>query len=328
MRFIVDAAGSAARVQQLDLRLPANTIRTLVASMAGWLTTLSAGASPRAEYGRGRHRIVVTPAEDSAGPGLRAYPAVRPLRDTSHDATLVYQPGTGRLEGIFVGPSLGRLRTALIAGVALGALSRCITRAAIIGCGGQAAMQARILAAMHPRCRLKVHCRTPSARDEFAADAATLFQFPVQSCASVEEAVQEADVIIMATSSTVPVLEARDVAGCPLLLHIGPKRDSASDVAPEIYRQAQILVTDAPAQLRHGWPTSVLSQAAIGPDAVHSLAQWIDTRVPAPSLTEGLAIFHSLGLAGTEVMLARALLAAPDGELFIPPTTGTLHPLH
>ncbi len=216
----------------------------------------------------------------------------------------MYEPGTGRLEGLFVGPALGRLRTGAIGAVAVDALvPDPRPRAAIVGCGGQALAQARALAAVR-RPTVLAYCRSPDRRRAFAAAIAAETGLEVRAASSAEEAVRGADLVILATSSTDPVLDPDWLQPSARLVHVGPKRRGATDLPPSAYGRARRVVTDAPAQLAATWHELALSDT-LSLDRVDALADVIDS----PDGRPGQVVFCSLGLPGTEVLLARAVLA-------------------
>lgn len=278
----------------------------LVGCMREWIIRLSDSALPRAAFGGGDTGLVVTAAPGPGGPGLRVYASQRASRDASDDATLVYEPGTGRLEAIFLGPTLGRMRTGLLGGVAAGLLApHSSGRAAIVGCGGQALAQALVLAATRPQWQFGVYGRSAQSRHTFIETLRSLSGIRAQNCHSAQEAVADASVVVVATSSDRPVVEADWVDAAATILHIGPKCMERCDLPVALYQSARTVVTDAPAQLRANWPDSILRRTRISPEDVVSVADLIRSKVEL----EGPAIFHSLGLAGTEVLLARELVA-------------------
>ncbi len=101
------------------------------------------------------------------------------------------------------------------------------------------------------------------------------------------DAARGADVVVLATTSTVPVLDAATVEPGTHLTTVGPKWTGAHETPLELLRRAAVITCDSP------------QQAAAYPD-------------PAADIT----VHCSVGLAGTEVIIAAALLASQEtGEL-------------
>lgn len=268
------------------------------------VSRLGRPGEPRARFGAGETGVVVTPAGGEGGPALRAYALRRPDRDAAHDITAIFEAGSGRLLGVFLGTALGRLRTGAIGAVAVDALAPAdLARAAIIGCGGQALAQARALAAVR-RPRIDVFCRSGERRHAFAARVCSDTGLEVRPSPSAEEAVRGAGLVVVATSSASPVLDEAWLAPDARIVHVGPKRRDAADLPTGVYSGARRVVTDAPAELVASWTDLILGDAGLSPTRVEALADAIGHRDEAP----GRVVFCSLGLAGTEAFIARAAL--------------------
>lgn len=119
-----------------------------------------------------------------------------------------------------------------------------------------------------------------------------------------------AGLVIVATSSTSPVLDESWLAPDVRIVHVGPKRRDAADLPVGVYSGARRVVTDAPAELVASWADLILGEAGLSHTRVEALADAIGKRDEGP----GRVVFCSLGLAGTEAFIARAALAQLDRE--------------
>lgn len=274
------------------------------------VSRLGRPGEPRARFGAGQTGVVVTPAGGEGGPALRAYALQRPDREAADDLTAIFETGTGCLRGVFLGTALGQLRTGAIGAVAVDALAPAnLAEAAIIGCGGQALAQARALAAVR-KPRVAVYCRSEDRRHAFVARVRSDTGLDIRPSPSAEESVHGAGLVIVATSSTSPVLDESWLAPDVRIVHVGPKRRDAADLPVGVYSGARRVVTDAPAELVASWADLILGEAGLSHTRVEALADAIGKRDEGP----GRVVFCSLGLAGTEAFIARAALAQLDRE--------------
>ncbi|WP_339911526.1 NAD(P)-binding domain-containing protein, partial [Symmachiella dynata] len=206
-----------------------------------------------------------------------------------------------------VGPLLGAVRTGAIGGVAMKWLSRPDARVlGILGSGYQARTQLEAAVSVREFSEIRVYSRSAERCAAFAEEASKMTTANVQLCPSAREVVEAADVLICATASSVPVFDSAWLRRGVHINTIGPKFHSASEVEASIAGKSQRLVTDSLAQA-----------AAFGEDFIlygsddfarlTSLSDIISDNEQAPRTAEEISLFYSLGLAGTEVLLANQL---------------------
>src|SRR5437867_11866555 len=127
--------------------------------------------------------------------------------DSHQGAVLLFSGETGELRALMNGAAVTAIRTAAVSGVATRLLAR--ERAgdlAIIGSGVQARTHLEAMACVRSIRRARVASRSLENARRFASEMASLYSFPVQPVAHVEEAVRGADLIVTVTSSAEPVL--------------------------------------------------------------------------------------------------------------------------
>lgn len=115
---------------------------------------------------------------------------------------------------------------------------------------------------------------------------------------SAEDAVRDAGIVVAATNSATPVLQTdwlRDDVHVNLL---GPKAEGAAEYPADLVAGASLVTTDSLAQLRDYGP------AAAELDRAVELGRFLAEGMQRP---EGRSVFHSVGLAGTEVALLAAI---------------------
>ncbi|MFQ5682414.1 MAG: ornithine cyclodeaminase family protein [Candidatus Binatia bacterium] len=114
---------------------------------------------------------------------------------------------TGELLAIMPDGLIQQFRVGITSALAAKAL--CRQDAAVlglIGSGGQARAHLRLLASVRPINRVKVFSTTVDHRKTFAAEMEKTLGLPVQSVDSVEEAVEDSDLVCTATNSSRPII--------------------------------------------------------------------------------------------------------------------------
>jgi ornithine cyclodeaminase/alanine dehydrogenase-like protein (mu-crystallin family) len=242
--------------------------------------------------------------------GFRAYDTFD--RDSSgagdDQLTVVYDDATGRLAGLVVGAELGRRRTGALGGVAVDAVAPNATTLGLIGTGQQAWTQLWAVAAVRRLESVRVYGRDEGRRRAFADRASDELGLSVTVAASAREAVDGARIVVLATNSPEPVVDAGWLPpGCHVTT-VGPKQVGRSEFAADLLDGAGLIVTDSPAQLAGYDPPAL---AGVGPhaDRVVGLGAVVAGDAPGRADDTERTVYLSVGLAGTEVVLAASLLA-------------------
>lgn len=255
---------------------------------------------PRVSVDAGEHTFVVTAGGYAAGPaGFRAY-GLWP--GPSDQAVLVWD-GDGALQGIVVGSELGVRRTGALGGVAVDVLARPgASQVGVVGSGVQAWAQLWAIAAVRPLERVDVWSPSPKHRESFARRARAELDLDARAAESARAAVADAGIVVLATRSTELVIEPAWVAPGAHVTTVGPKSRSGHETPSELADAAAIVASDAPAQAAAygepfftSRPLTHLGRLVAEPgDAAHS--------------GDAVTLYCSTGLAGSEVVLAAALL--------------------
>ena len=124
-------------------------------------------------------------------------------RDAHQGAVLLLDGTTGEPLALANASAVTAVRTAAVTAVATDALARPdATTLAIIGTGVQAQAHLPAIAAVRRLTGIRVAGRSLESARRFALSQAV----PVEACATVEEAVSGADIVVTVTSSAEPVL--------------------------------------------------------------------------------------------------------------------------
>jgi ornithine cyclodeaminase len=209
----------------------------------------------------------------------------------------------GELLTVVQGDELGARRTGAIGAVAVDAAARPgPIRLGLVGTGTQAWTQLWATSAVRPIQDVVVAARSPERTNIFARRAHGELGLDARPARSVEEAVRDRDVVIVATNSPVPVLDADWIAPGTHVTTLGPKTLSRHEIPPELADRADVLFTDSPAQ------AASYAEPHIFPvDRMAHLGALLSGAAPGRTTADQITVFCSVGLAGTEVAVAAAL---------------------
>jgi ornithine cyclodeaminase/alanine dehydrogenase-like protein (mu-crystallin family) len=142
----------------------------------------------------------------------------------------------------------------------------------------------------------------------FAAAAAREFHIDVSAVDSAHDAVCGHAIVILATRSRQPVIDAADVSPGAHVVTVGPKSVVAHETPLELIDRASIITCDS------------ANQAAAYPEAFFTgerelvdLGAVILGEHPGRTAASDITVHCSVGLAGTEVLLADLLIARQPG---------------
>lgn len=116
------------------------------------------------------------------------------------------------------------------------------------------------------------------------------------------KATDDAEIVLLATSSDEAVISLDDLAPDVHVSTIGPKLLGHSELAAETVASAQLVATDSPQQIEAQGERHFLHESEAWERIVH--LGTISARPAGVRRT----VFLSAGLAGTEVLIADALL--------------------
>jgi ornithine cyclodeaminase/alanine dehydrogenase-like protein (mu-crystallin family) len=234
--------------------------------------------------------------------GFRLYSSAP---EAPSEVTLIFQPGEEPI-GIVVGKTLGRRRTGALGGVAARLCAREDARTiGFIGAGEQAYTQLWAIAAVRDLQLVRVHSRSPGTAERFAAKARTELGLTVEVVSAARAAVAGSDILVLSTPAQSPLIEASWIEPGTHVHTLGPKGAAEGECPKELVQSATLLVSDSPVQL----------SAMEGPDApwtggrvADSLGEILIGAVPGRVSPDDITLYASVGLAGTEVLLARRIL--------------------
>jgi len=255
---------------------------------------------PRLRADVGTTGLVFTAGGYQQGPlGFRVYG----LWSGSSDQAVLVWGGSGELRGVIVGRELGIRRTGALGAVAVDALARAeATRVGVIGSGAQAWAQLWAMTAVRTITHVSIFSPTPAHRSAFAARAQTQLGLRAEPVDDAARAARGADILVIATRSLEPVVDPSWVERGAHVNTIGPKTLSGHELPAEVAERASLVVSDAPHQ------ASAYDEPFFTPRRLVHLGEVIETG--GRTGDDEVTLYCSTGLAGSEVVIADALLAA------------------
>lgn len=227
--------------------------------------------------------------------------------DYNRQVTTVYNM-EGNLKGIFVGSSVGMLRTAAINAVAIKHLSRHdSTTLGVIGTGKQSKSVVPIVTQVRDFNKVIVSSQTPGHAKRFVEEMQHEFSsLGIDAVAeeSGRKVVEGSDVILAVTTASRPVIEADWLKPGQHVSSMGQKYREAHEIDPKILERADLVASDSTQQLKsYGSLFFVDDSVRSG---ITDLSDLIDG---GGRMDNDISVFLSVGLAGTEVVVADRLLS-------------------
>lgn len=236
--------------------------------------------------------------------GFRVYGTFPDPAGDQQQLVAVYHSRTGGFKGMVIGELVGGLRTAGINAVAIRHMARPeAARLGVLGSGFQAGIHLKVALAVRPFSSVKVYSPNAAHREAFAAGLSAETGIPVEAAGSAEEVVRFADVLICATRSPSPVLEASWVQPGAHINTIGPKFEGMSEVPYELARRSRVIATDSlPQTAAYSKPFFLSGTPEYA--RIVELGDIVAGKQQGRAADSDITLFCSVGLSGTEVVLA------------------------
>jgi ornithine cyclodeaminase len=139
---------------------------------------------------------------------------------------------------------LTELRTGAAGALAADLLARRdVTTVAIVGAGSQARYQLEALLRVRAIDRVRVASRSRERAQNFVDEVANL-GLAAKLCDSVQEAVRGAGIVITATPSTTPFVEAEWLDAGTHVTAVGSDEPSKQELAPDVLASASVIAVD------------------------------------------------------------------------------------
>ncbi len=236
--------------------------------------------------------------------GFRVYET---FEGTEHSQIVaVWSADNGRLKGLILGERLGAIRTGAIGGVIRHLSSPEASVVGVLGSGLHARTQLTAAAAVRKITIARIYSRDETRRNLFAREMQAELGIEIRSADSVREAVSDADIVICATSSNQPVVNASDLKRSVHVNTVSQKTLDGYELGLDIADMANIIATDSSEQTR-AYASPFFLNGSGNADRMVELCDIIAGRELGRTSADQTTLFCSVGLAGTEVAVASAI---------------------
>ena len=210
---------------------------------------------------------------------------------THHAMIVLFRPETGEPLVTMDGRLITEMRTAAVSAVATDVLaSRDVSVLAILGSGVQAGSHLEALRIVRKFREVRVW--SPRNAIEFAR------RHDVSAAASPEEAVRGADVIVVATAATTPVLRGEWLSPGVHINAVGATRPNWRELDDEVLRRARIYVESREAAMKESG--DIIAAGEVFAEIGEVVAGTKNGREGAEEIT----LFKSVGVAVEDVAAA------------------------
>jgi thiomorpholine-carboxylate dehydrogenase len=222
------------------------------------------------------------------------YPNNRGIH-THHAVIALFRPETGEPLAVIDGRLITEMRTAAVSAAATKALARTDAQVlAILGSGVQARSHLEALRLV--RDFVEVRVWSPNGASAFAAE------FGVQAADSAQEAVSDADVVVVATSATAPVLAGGWLKPGTHINAVGATRPNWRELDDEVLRRARIWVDSREAAANESGDVIAASKP------VSELGELLAAQGGGRTSPDEITLFKSVGVAAEDIAAAELVV--------------------
>jgi ornithine cyclodeaminase len=226
----------------------------------------------------------------------------------SHLATIVLlDPDTGALIALMDGRYITEARTAAVSAVSARYLSKANAGTlAIIGSGVQARSHLEAYADVRSLTRVRVWSPAARSRERFVDEMSGRVNVAIENCGSAQRALEGADLVVLATSSPVPVIEDGWVAAGAHVVCVGACRPDQREMAPDLVARGRLFVDSRAAALVESGDIvlGIREQRFDDSHIAGELGEVVLGRVDGRTSPGETTIFKSLGMAVEDVVTA------------------------
>lgn len=235
--------------------------------------------------------------------GLKAYSVN--AKTGAHFEVLLYRSADGMPLATLEANHLGQIRTGAATGVATKYLAREDAGVAgIIGSGFQARTQLEAVAAVRKLREVRVWSRKQEKREAFARSCAADFGLNVRAVETAQDCVEGADIVVTATSSKEPVLDAAWIAPGAHVNAAGSNWAERRELPTElVLDRAGLVAVDSVevGKIESGDLLIPMRERHVTALAAVELSGIVSGRLPGRSSAGEITIFKSNGLAAEDI---------------------------
>ena len=226
----------------------------------------------------------------------------------THQATIaLLDPATGELLALLDGRYITEARTAAVSAVATRRLARTDAAVlAILGSGVQAHSHLEAIARVRTISSVRVWSPTPAHCRKFVAEHAHAVNANIVAAETARDAVEAADIIVLATSASEPVVRSEWVQPGTHVCAVGACRPDTREMDGELVAHSRLFVDARISALAEAGDILIpLREGRIDPDHIlGEIGEVLAGRVEGRTSDADVTIFKSLGMAVEDVAAA------------------------
>jgi ornithine cyclodeaminase/alanine dehydrogenase-like protein (mu-crystallin family) len=238
----------------------------------------------------------------------------------SHQGVVsLFEPETGQPVCIAHAGEITRIRTAAASAAATDALARPdAARLALLGYGEQALTHLEAIGHVRSLTAVTVWGRSLERAEAFARDAAARTGIEVRACASVAEAVAEADIVCALTHARDPILQAAWLAKGTHVNAVGASTPDAAEIDTALVATARLIADHRESALRQGGEIQRARAAGLVDDSVVAaeLGQVLAGEIAGRTSPDQITLYKSLGNVSQDLASLAWLYEAAVAEGF------------
>ena len=228
-------------------------------------------------------------------------------------AVLVFDPETGRALALLEGSSLTAIRTGAAGGAAIDLLARKESKVvAVFGAGAQGRTQLEAACAARNIETAYIFDANTQKANTFAEEMKEKAGVPqdVRVAGSAREAVENADIICTATTSSKPVFADPYVKTGTHISAVGSYTPEMQEVPAETVRRARVFVDSRSAALEEAGDVIQPMRAGLFDEShiLGELGEVVLGQLPGRGSDEEITYFKSVGIAVQDAMAAQVAL--------------------
>jgi ornithine cyclodeaminase len=232
----------------------------------------------------------------------------RELQLPTHLATIcLFSPETGALVALMDGRHITEARTAAVSAVSAVALGRHDAAImAIIGSGAQARSHLEAMEHVFQLSQVRVWSPTGAHQARFIDEMRPATRATLVGAGSAEQAVDGADLVVLATSSSEPVVRNEWIRDGAHVISVGACRPHQREMDPALVRRSRFFVDSTAAAVVESGDVvmGITGGQFTASHIVGELGDLLLGRVDGRRSMEDVTIFKSLGLAVEDLVAA------------------------
>jgi ornithine cyclodeaminase/alanine dehydrogenase-like protein (mu-crystallin family) len=239
--------------------------------------------------------------------GAMGFKTYTVFRSGMRTLVMLFSSQDGRLLSLIEADLLGRMRTGATSGLATKYLARLdASVVGLIGAGKQAVMQVLGVCAVRQVRAIYVYSRHLVECEKFCSELMHRLSIEVVPVASARQAMENADIVITATTSPEPVLPGDWLkSGCHINA-IGSNWPNRRELDLATLQRSSVIVTDSKEQARTEAGDFIIpaDEGLFDWSRVSDLSDVVAGRGPKRELTSDITLYKGVGIALEDVATA------------------------